>query len=186
MTHQESPEPEDLTPELPPYVPSGIILIGPDYVLDAQILMALGALIRNASHVDHTLRIIYGALVGSTYALVTAGGQMTSWLTTECTALVKARDGISEEQRSEALRYLATISELSGQRNRVVHDIWASSNDGPVLVRSRRGTDRLTIGTVTLNEIIQCGQGLIMAGANLHRWVHKVLGPDTFSAMRRT
>jgi hypothetical protein len=167
----------DWPPFWPENVPAGVSLNGPDFAADAQMLIGLGSLIRSASMAEQELRSLYCALVSSPYATVTASGQMTNWLIDECIALVKVRVDLTEEQKSDLLGLLSRVKALAAQRNRFVHDVWATGpDDSPTLIRSNRRSHQWTFQPVALENLIECGRGFTECTIRIGTWIFQALG----------
>ncbi|TWP47424.1 hypothetical protein FKR81_32445 [Lentzea tibetensis] len=166
----------DERPYWPPLVPMGIQLNGPDLDEDARMLIGLGAVVRAASAADHTLRMLYCALVGSPYAVVIAAGQMTSQLIKDCRALINVRLDLTPESKIRILSLLNELHQRSERRNRFVHDIWVGGLDGQSeLMRSKRGTKDLSLEPITLDQLIDTASGIIGTQIQITRWISEAL-----------
>lgn len=144
--------------------------------------MALGAVVRAASVLDQTLRTLYCALVGSKYAVITASGQMTSWLLEETRAVVAVRRDLSDAQRGQLASSLETASGLAKQRNRCVHDLWVVTATGPELMQGRRRQHDLTSEPVSLDDLISTARALTDCGVEISVWIARELGREARAA----
>lgn len=159
-------------------VPLGLMNAGRE---DVRELIALGSVVRQASMLDHLTRMTYVALVGSQYASVTAGGQMSWWLYDQCEAVVKHRTDVPDEERDALLDLLKRAREATAKRNRLVHDLWAYGEEGSVLLRSRTKTHRLTQQPMTVEGIADLYREMGHVTVSLMSWVGRVLGEEAES-----
>jgi hypothetical protein len=163
-------------------VPLGIQLQGPDFDVDVQMLIGLGAVVRAASQLELGLRMLFCALDGSKYAAVTAAGQDASWLLERSESILKCRTEVPDEDRSRLAALLGMAKSAIRERNRFVHDVWAGDAPGkPGLMRSQRGRFDLSFNEVTLEGLIQTAQTLIECHIGLTEWIAEALGPDSIS-----
>jgi len=152
-------------------VPYGVQLHRPNEDEDARMLLGLAAVVREASAADHVLRTLYCALIGSPYAAITAAGQMTGQLVTDCLALIKAKLDLTPQPKESISRLLIELRALSEKRNRFVHDIWAGGPNGPELMRSSLGKKDLTLTPATLKDLIETGQGTLNCHVKITSWI---------------
>jgi hypothetical protein len=140
------------------------------------LLRGLGRVVRAASQLDHSLRTLFCALVGSKYAAVVAAGQPMEWLHTSCMALLKAHREMAPEHKEKLAALLRDAKAAADRRNRLVHDLWGYSPNGMFLVRSRRGTHERAAQPVTLEEIESVERDLAHVSDGLDRVVANTLG----------
>ena len=171
----------DLSMPGPVPIPLGIQLQGPDVVLDGQMLMVLGAVVRAHSTLDLALRILFCALTDSKYAAITSAGQATGWLVDACKRLVARRDGLSEDQRDDLLDRLKRADAAVTERNRLIHDLWAVGQDGSKLMRSQRKTHQLTVEPVSLDRLMEAYRTLGACTVSIISWGEASLGPAAMS-----
>lgn len=163
-------------PELVP-IPLGLPLQGPDISVDAQMLMALGSVVRTHSMLDYTLRMLFCALTDSKYAAITSAGQTTGWLVDSCMRLVARRDGLTEGQRDDLCELLKRTRAAAEERNRLVHDVWAVGIEIGQLMRSNRKTYELSFVPVTLERLLTAQGDLGSRSESIAVWVETSLGP---------
>ncbi len=116
---------------------------------------------------------------GTKYAAITAAGQSAAWLLDMCEALLKRRIDVGDEHRAKLVQVLTEARQAMQDRNRFVHDVWASGLDGdPELLRSHRRSHDLTIKAVTLEALIVTSRALILCVVELTRWTSDALGGE--------
>jgi hypothetical protein len=140
------------------------------------LLLGLGRTVRAASQLDHTLRMVFCALMGSKHAAVIAAGQPTGWLFDNCEALVRARKDLAPEHKTKLLALVKEGREAAKDRNRLVHDVWAIGPDGTFLMQSKRGEYELTTKPWSLEEIEAVERRLYRVAVGLERVVVEALG----------
>jgi hypothetical protein len=145
------------------------------------LLRGLGRVVRAASQLDHSLRTLFSALVGSKYAAVVAAGQPMEWLCTSCIALLKAHREVAPEDKEKLAALLRDAKAAAKERNRLVHDLWAYGADGMFLMRSQRGTHELTAKPVTLEEVEAVERGLTRVSVALDHVVADALGDEALT-----
>jgi hypothetical protein len=115
---------------------------------------ALGGIVLESAYMEHLLRAVFTALVGSKYAAVEAAGQNAGWLIERCEAITKVRQEISGDGRQAILAALGTCSATYQRRNRVVHDAWARRAGGrAVTLLSQRKDSDVTVTVRTVPEL---------------------------------
>ena len=142
------------------------------------LLRSLGRTVQASSQFDHSLRGLFCALVGSKYAAVVAAGQTTDWLYGSCKALLNVHRELAPEHRDKLLALLREGKAAADRRNRLVHDLWASGEEGRFLVRSRRGTHELPMEPVSLEEIESAERDLTRVIVGLVPLMFQAFGPD--------
>lgn len=163
-------------------IPLGIQMHGPDFGADAQMLIALGAVVRAASKLEFGLRGLFCALEASKFACITAAGQSVGWLLEMSNALLARRQDISEEHRARLAALLADARDAIEKRNRYVHDVWAGGTDGsPQLLRSHRRRHELSSSSVALEGLIETSRVLTECHVRIEQWIWVALGADSVS-----
>jgi hypothetical protein len=145
----------------------------------ADELQALGRVIQAASRFEHELGQAFCALVGSKYAAVLIGGKTSGQLIEDCRALTKAQHELSESAKTAITTALNHCREANKERNRLVHDMWASGPGGAShqLRRERSGYD-LAPRSVTLEEISATVNGLTSSAVELNSALLDNMGPE--------
>ncbi|MCM3886151.1 hypothetical protein [Frankia sp. R82] len=163
----------------PANVPLGISLRGPDLDADAQMLVALGAVVRAASMWEFSLRMLFCALEESKFAAVTAAGQEAGWLAEMCRALLDRHTEINEQHRAALTKLLSDAGQAMRDRNRFIHDAWVTGQDGvPNLMRSWRRKHELTFTPKTTNDLVGTARTLNSSSGALINWICEALGPE--------
>jgi hypothetical protein len=148
---------------------------GPD---DEARQHALGGIVLESAYMEHLLRAVFTALVGSKYAVVEAG-QNAGWLIERCEAITKVRQEISGNERQAILAALGACSGTYQRRNRVVHDVWARRPGGrAVTLRSQRKDSDVTVTAQTVPELEALADELGIAADVLAASVVAALGAD--------
>jgi hypothetical protein len=68
---------------------------------------ALGGVVLESAYMEHLLRAVFTALLGSKYGAVVAAGQNAGWLAEECRAMAKGRQDIPADSGDVLLKALA-------------------------------------------------------------------------------
>lgn len=138
---------------------------------------ALGGVVLESAYMEHLLRAVFAALLGSKNGAVVAAGQNAGWLLDQCEAMTKVRQEISENARDGLLKALGICSQTYQRRNRVVHDAWALRPGGQaVALRSQRKQDDMTATARTVPELEALADDLGTAADNLSIAVTAALG----------
>ncbi len=125
---------------------------------------ALGGVVLESAYLERTLRAAFSALVGSKYAAVVDGRLTASALIEDSERLAKYHTTMPAPAKDAVLAALRACHEANRERNRVIHDTWAT-RPGNVMVTLQGGrTSHEVMVTVrTLAEVRQlAGQ---LAGA---------------------
>jgi hypothetical protein len=115
---------------------------------------ALGGVVLEAAYLERVLRAGFSALVGSKYAAVVDGRLTAAALIEDCERMTRYHTGLTEPAREAVLAALRACRQANKERNRVIHDTWAT-RPGSVMVTlhdERRAHD-LTITARTLAEV---------------------------------
>ena len=87
---------------------------------------ALGGIVLEAAYMERVLRAVFSALVGSKYAAVVDGRLTASGLIEDCEHLTNYHMDIPAQARGAVLAALRACHEANRERNRVIHDTWAT------------------------------------------------------------
>jgi hypothetical protein len=140
---------------------------------------ALGGVVLESAYLEHLLRAVFTALLGSRYGAVVAAGQNAGWLTEQCQAMAKARQEIPPDGRDALLHALVACSDAYQRRNRVVHDAWARRDCGlTVTLRSHRSKADMTVTARTVPELEALADDLGTAADSLAAAATAALGAD--------
>lgn len=138
---------------------------------------ALGGIVLEAAYMERVLRAVFSALVGSKYAAVVDGRLTASGLIEDCEHLANYHMDIPAQARGAVLAALRACHEANRERNRVIHDTWAT-RPGSVLVtlRGERGSHEVTVTARTLAEVRQLADQVADAAEALKAAMTQALG----------
>jgi hypothetical protein len=138
---------------------------------------ALGGIVLEAAYLERVLRAAFSALIGSKYAAVIDGRLMTATLIEDCEQIARNHTDIPAPAKAALRDALQACREANRQRNRVVHDTWAT-RPGNVMVtlRSERGSHEVTVTARTLAEVRQVAGQLADAAEALKAALTGALG----------
>jgi hypothetical protein len=91
-----------------------------------ELRRALGGIVLEAAYMERTLRSAFSALIGSKYAAVVDERLMASALIEDCERLIRYHTGIPSAAKDAVLAALRGCHEANRERNRVIHDTWAT------------------------------------------------------------
>jgi hypothetical protein len=139
---------------------------------------ALGGIVLEAAYLERTLRTAFSALVGSKYAAVVDGRMMAAALIEDCERITRYHTGLTGQARDQVLAALRSCREANTQRNRVIHDTWAT-RPGTVMVtlRGDRASRDVTVTARTLAEARQVADRVAGAAEELKAAMTTALGP---------
>jgi hypothetical protein len=117
---------------------------------------ALGGIVLESAYLERVLRTAFSALVGSKYAAVAAGRLSAAALIEDCEHLTRYHTDVPAPAKDEVLAALQACHRANRERNRVIHDTWAT-RPGSVLVTLRGGrtSHEVTVTARTLAEVRQ-------------------------------
>ena len=87
---------------------------------------ALGGVVLEAAYLERTLRTAFSALVGSKYAAVVDGRLTAAALLEDCERITRYHTGLTEAAKETLLAALRACRQANKERNRVIHDTWAT------------------------------------------------------------
>ncbi len=99
---------------------------------------ALGGVVLESAYLERMLRAAFSALVGSKYAAVVDGRLTASALIEDCEKITRYHTGIPEPAKDALRAALRACHEANKERNRVIHDTWAT-RPGSVMVTLQGG-----------------------------------------------
>ena len=138
---------------------------------------ALGQLVEAAAVMEIALRMAFCVLIGSDYGAVVAGGQETHWLIENCDALARHRADLTATQRQTIRGALHACREANRDRNRLVHDAWATGPDGSAAwMRGGQGSYEITGRTWTTAAIGAVGDAITDAQRALLAAIEEAVG----------
>lgn len=133
----------------------------------------LGGVILEAAYLERVLHAAFSALVGSKYAAVVDGRLTAAALIEDCEQLTR----IPQPAKDVLLAALRACREANRERNRVIHDTWAT-RPGSVMVTlqgGRRSHD-VTVSVRTLTEVRQLADQVADAASGLKVAMTAALG----------
>ena len=114
---------------------------------------ALGGVVLEAAYLERVLRAAFSALVGSKYAAVVDGRLTAAALIEDCERITRYHTAITRPAKEEIETALRACHEANRNRNRVIHDTWAT-RPGNVMVtlHGSRGSHEVTVTVQALAE----------------------------------
>ena len=140
---------------------------------------ALGGVVLEAAYLERVLRTAFSALVGSKYAAVVDGRLMAAALIEDCERITRYHTAITQPAKESIRTALRACHEANRDRNRVIHDTWAT-RPGRVMVtlQGSRTSHEITVTVQTLAEVRQLADQLANAANELGAAMAIALGPD--------
>jgi hypothetical protein len=138
---------------------------------------ALGGVVLEAAYLERVLRGAFSALVGSKYAAVVDGRLTAAALIEDCEQIIRYHTGITEPAKEALLAALRACRQANKERNRVIHDTWAT-RPGSVMVtlRDEGRSHDVTVTTRTLTEARQLADQVASAADELRAAMTTALG----------
>jgi enamine deaminase RidA (YjgF/YER057c/UK114 family) len=138
---------------------------------------ALGGIVLESAYMERVLRAAFSALVGSKYAAVIDGRLMAAALIEDCEQITRHHTDIPESAKEALLAALRACHEANKERNRVIHDTWAT-RPGNVMVTLRGGqkSHDVTVSARTLAEVRQLADQVAGAAEELKAAMTTALG----------
>ena len=142
---------------------------------------ALGGVVLESAYLERVLRLSFSALVGSKYAAVVDGHLIASALIADCEQLTKFHTDLPPAAKQDLLAALRACHEANRERNRVIHDTWAT-RPGNVMVTLRTdGTSHeVAVTARTLAEVRDLAQKIAGSAEALKSAMNAALGPGWF------
>lgn len=91
-----------------------------------ELRYALGAVVLEAAFLERVLRAAFSALMGSKYAALVDARLTMAALIEDCQRITKHRTDIPDPKRDRLLEALRACHKANSDRNRVIHDDWAT------------------------------------------------------------
>jgi hypothetical protein len=139
---------------------------------------ALGGVVLESAYLERTLRAAFSALIGSKYAAVVDGRFTAATLIEDCGRLARYHTAIPAPAKDGLLAALRACQEANRERNRVIHDTWAT-RPGNVMVtlHGDRGSHEVKVTVRTLAEVGQLAGQVAAAADALREAMTAALGP---------
>jgi hypothetical protein len=140
---------------------------------------ALGGVVLESAYLERTLRAAFSALVGSKYAAVVDGRLTASALIEDCERLIKYHITIPSSAKDAALAALRACHEANRERNRVIHDTWATRpGNMMVTLQGGRTSHEVKVTVRTLAEVRQLADQVADAADALRAAMSTALGSE--------
>jgi hypothetical protein len=138
---------------------------------------ALGGVVLESAYMERVLRAAFSALVGSKYAAVVNGRLTASTLIDDCRRLTGSRMNVPAHAKDVVLAALEECHEANRQRNRVIHDGWATRPGDVMVTRpGRRVSHEVTVTARTLAGVRQLADQVANAADALQAAMTEALG----------
>jgi hypothetical protein len=140
---------------------------------------ALGGVVLEAAYLERTLRVAFSALVGSKYAAVVDQRLTAAALIEDCERLTKYHTAIPPPAKDGVYAALRACHQANRERNRVIHDTWAT-RPGNVMVTLQGGgtSHEVTVSVRTLAEVRQLAEQVAGAADSLRAAMAAAVGAD--------
>jgi hypothetical protein len=133
-----------------------------------ELQRALGGVVLESAYLERTLRATFSALIGSKYAAVIDGRLTAAALIEDCEQLTRYHTGVPSTAREALLHALSTCHEVNKERNRVIHDTWATRpGNTTVTLHGGRSSHDVTVTARTLGEVRELADRLADAADGL-------------------
>ena len=140
---------------------------------------ALGGVVLEAAYLERVLRVAFSALVGSKYAAVVDDRLTVAALIEDCERIARHHTDIPGPVRVELLEALKACHEANRDRNRVIHDAWATRRgDVPVTLRGSRNSHDVLVTVRTPDEVRQVADRVADAADGVETAMTAALGPS--------
>jgi len=140
---------------------------------------ALGGIVLESAYMERVLRTAFSALVGSKYAAVVDGRLAASALIEHCVHITKYHTDVPALARAAVHAALEDCRDANRERNRVIHDTWATRPGNVVVtLHGGRGSRDVTVTVRTLAEVTQLADRIAHAADALKAAMTEALGSD--------
>jgi hypothetical protein len=140
---------------------------------------ALGGIVLEAAYMERMLRTAFSALVGSKYAAVVDGRLMAAGLIEDCERITKYHTSMTQSSKQAVQAALKACHEANRERNRVIHDTWATRpGNVSVTLQGIRTSHEVTVTVRMLDEVREVAKQLADAANDLSVAMAAALGPD--------
>ena len=128
---------------------------------------------------ERVLRMAFSALIGSKYGAVVDGRLMAGALIEDCERMTRFHTGITESVKDELLTALNACREANRERNRVIHDTWATRPGNEVVTLRNGGASHDVMVTArTLAEVREVAGQVAAAADHLTGAMTGALGAE--------
>jgi uncharacterized membrane protein len=135
-----------------------------------------------AAIMEISLRMAFCALTGSRYAALVAASQETHWLIENCDTIARQHHELTQQQRTAVRQALRACRQANHDRNRLVHEAWATHNSGDaVSIPGLRRSYEITGSVWSAAEIRAVADAVVRAQHELLASVESALGPESLA-----
>ncbi|HEY1916746.1 MAG TPA: hypothetical protein VGH27_14325 [Streptosporangiaceae bacterium] len=143
-----------------------------------ELRRALGSIVLEAAYMERTLRTAFSALIGSKYAAVVDERLMASALIEDCERLTRYHTDIPAAAKETVLTALQSCHEANRERNRVIHDTWATRpGTTMVTLHGGRNSHDVQVTARALTDVGQVANRLADAADDVKAAMTGALGP---------
>jgi hypothetical protein len=139
---------------------------------------ALGGVVLESAYLERTLRAAFSALVGSKYAAVLDSRLTAAALIEDCGRLARYHTAIPAPAKDAVLAALRACHEANRERNRVIHDTWATHPGNVVTLQGGRSSHEVTVTVRALAEVGQLADQIANAADALRAAMTVALGSE--------
>jgi hypothetical protein len=139
---------------------------------------ALGGVVLESAYLERGLRAAFSALVGSKYAAMVDARLTVAALIEDCERITRHHTDISGPERDGLLEALKACHEANRDRNRVIHDAWATRpGNVMVTIHGSRNSHDVMVTVRTVAEVRQVADRVADAADELKAAMTVALGP---------
>lgn len=150
-----------------------------------RMALLLGRVVQASAFLEHQLRVLTTALLGSKYAVIATAGQTASKLIELARNTSEVRGDLDENDRSQLKALLSRASVALAERNRVAHGAWGLAGDGEISTfASRYYQPGLNTSAVTEQGLEDNRVELAELGRAIHAWTIAKLPDDASNEMQ--
>ena len=144
-----------------------------------ELQRALGRVVLEAAYLERVLRAAFSALIGSKYAAVVDARLTVAMLIEDCERITRHHTDISGPEKDGLLEALKACREANSDRNRVIHDTWATRpGNAMVTLHGSRNSHDVTVTARTLAEVRQVGDRVADAADEVKAAMTAALGSE--------
>jgi hypothetical protein len=138
---------------------------------------ALGGVVLESAYLERVLRAAFSALIGSKYAAAIDARLTVAMLLEDCERITRHHAEIADTERDGLLEALKACHEAHSDRNRVIHDAWATRpGNVTVTLHGSRNSHDVTVTVRTLAEVRQVAGRVADAADELKAAMTAALG----------
>jgi hypothetical protein len=143
-----------------------------------ELRQALGGIVLEAAYLERTLRAAFSALVGSKYAAVVDERLTAAALIEDCERITRYHSEVLAAGKDAVLAALRACHEANRERNRVIHDTWATRpGNATVTLHGGRRSHDVQVTARAMAEVGQVADRLADAADDLKTAMTAALGP---------